>query len=102
MSLSEAIRKIAKTAASGPPAGPRDDARRHAAYHRRIVLAGCCSAAVGAALGLCASYLMASAPDAAERLKMIATLPVAFGVAGFSFGMAGACLVAPRAFLDGP
>src|SRR5262245_24021372 len=58
MSLFDDVRKIAKTATSGPPAEGPDaaEARRHAEFHWWIGRVAGCFAAVGAASGLLVAY----------------------------------------------
>jgi hypothetical protein len=104
MRLYRTIEKIVRTASSSPPAdAPGDEeARRHAACHRRVAMAGYCTAPLGLAVGCLLSYFFVIAGGADNNWKMILMIPPAFAIAGFAFGMSLACAAAPRSFLAGP
>jgi hypothetical protein len=102
MGLYNTIKGLARTAASVPDAEPGDEeAMRAAVAHKRIAVTACCGAALGLALGLTvAGWALFNGAGVASTLVL--TVPPAFGVAGFAFGVALACMVAPRSFLEGP
>jgi hypothetical protein len=103
--LYRTIEQLAHTASSSPPAADGDDeARRHAAWHRRIARAGYCGAPLGLALGVALScfFLKYGGQGAKKPWGPILLVPPAFAIAGFAFGVSLACAVAPRSFLAGP
>jgi hypothetical protein len=77
------------------------DGTRHASFHRRIVSVGVPFGVVGAGLGI--AFLLASGGQAAPRDgAKVLLAPLMFAASGLIFGVAVACLFAPRAFLTGP
>jgi hypothetical protein len=88
---------------------PADDAVReagtegakHASFHRRIVAVAVLGGVVGAGLGT--AMLASGGGKAPERDgAMLILAPRLFAAIGLIFGVAVACLFAPRAFLAGP
>jgi hypothetical protein len=97
------VQQILDTAITAPDVGHLDgvEARRHARYHYLIVIVGCFFGALGAILGIVAAMGVVANPNP-RPTRGVLVAPVMFGVGGFAFGMAIACLFAPTAFLTGP
>jgi hypothetical protein len=81
------------------------EAPQQLAYHRRVVSFGALFGVVGVLLGIPVVAELyretGGNPHGHEVLGLIAA-PMATGVAGACFGVAMACLFAPRYFLEGP
>ncbi len=71
----------------------------HASYHRRIVQVSCIFGVLGAMAGIALSISTALNE---ENARGVLLGPFLFGAAGLLFGVAVACLFAPRKFLTGP
>ena len=79
-----------------------DDAELHPTYHRTIVLMGGVFALLGALASVFVVAQLLHESGENTRIKMIVGPPIFMTVAGFCFGVAAACLVAPTSFLTGP
>ena len=75
---------------------------RHATYHKRIVLVAIVFGVIGVlcGIGFIASVFLWPKPGDDTRLALLS--PLLFGAAGVLYGVAVACLFAPRPFLEGP
>src|SRR3712207_4776821 len=98
-------------AATYTPADPSaveaagEEGERHRAYHQQIVLFGMVFGIGGVFLGApVVIQLLREAEGDLSRLgaKGLLAPPLLMGIAGTCFGVALACLLAPRDFLEGP
>ncbi len=98
------IRELVTTARSPLPAGqlPDSDQAVAAAYHRRIVRVGGAFAVIGVSVGVFSSAVLVIRGGFGIGIGAILVTPPAYGAGGFLYGMAVACLFAPRAYLAGP
>jgi hypothetical protein len=103
------ISELMEVATTAPATGDlgEGEARRHAKYHYRIVIGACVFAALGAILGVAGMVgvftLAKPGTDGHHgRIGGLLLAPFTFSVAGFVFGMAMMCLIAPTDFLNGP
>ena len=76
----------------------------HASYHSRIVRVASLFGLLGAllGLGLPVGVMVANKDGTPQVVKMLLFAPFLYGAAGLLFGVAMACLFAPRSFLTGP
>ena len=79
-----------------------ESGRRHSGYHKRIVLVSCIFGVLGAVPGIIFLVVAAGVAKAGNDLIGLLFAPFMFGAAGLLFGVAVACLFAPRDFLTGP
>ena len=79
-----------------------ESGQRHSAYHKRIILVSSVFGILGAAIGIIASIALAVDAKSGKDIKGVLLTPFMFGAGGLLFGVAVACLFAPRDFLTGP
>jgi hypothetical protein len=101
--LTGATKYVSEDPAALKAAG--NEASQHQTYHRRVVSFGAMFGVVGVLLGIPVVAELyretGGNPNEHEVLGLIAA-PMGTGVAGACFGVAMACLFAPRTFLEGP
>jgi hypothetical protein len=81
-----------------------EDAARHRAYHQRILWCGGVFGAIGLLIGggVTVELVREAGWDWTHGTRALIAAPLMLGVAGTCFGVALACLFAPRSFLEGP
>ena len=78
------------------------EAPRQVSFHKRIVAISVSFGLVGGACGVGLLIFAAGQKTAAKDAGTLLLAPLIFAVAGLVFGVAMACLFAPRSFLTGP
>ena len=77
-------------------------APRHSTYHKRIIVVCSALGSVGVLAGASFSVIGFLWPPPGDKTRLLLLAPFMAGAAGVLFGVAVACLFAPREFLTGP